>query len=136
MAHVTCKATLIRCLDPRFVKTTEAWMEKEYGADTYESMSIAGPGKEIADETNDGKCILNNIGKCIKLHKSPEVVIIFHNNCGNYGIENPEEEKEKQFSDAEKCKKRIRSMFPEIKVKNVWAEMNFETKQVNFSDIN
>jgi hypothetical protein len=136
MAHVTCKATLIRCLDPRFVKDIETWMEKEYGEGTYESMAIAGPGKEIADETNDGKCILNNIGKCIKLHKSPEVAIVFHNDCGNYGIESYEEEKQKQFDDARKCKTIISELFEGIQVRNVWAEKNFETGQITFSNIN
>jgi len=135
MSHVTCTATLVRCLDPRFVTQIETYMREKYGEGKYESMGIAGPSKEIAGKTLDGECLLNTIGRCIKLHNTPKVVLMLHNDCGNYAIKDPIEEKRIQFEDAKKCQEIIIERFPELSVETIWVEKNFETGQISFSPI-
>ena len=100
MSH-GCKAVVIFCMDYRLNLLERARLLEEagYPASSYDLLSFAGAGKDYATADPVGKQFIAKQIKIAKdLHGVQEVVVICHDNCGAYGIVDPDEEHATQSS--------------------------------------
>jgi hypothetical protein len=58
-----------------------------YSEGTYDLVSVAGAGKDLlSPDSGASEFLLKQITLSVKLHHTQEVVILYHDNCGAYGI--------------------------------------------------
>lgn len=67
----------------------------------------------FAGATKDLKTILKQLDISVRLHKIKQVVLMHHEDCGAYGKESTPE---KHAKDLLKAKKRIKKLYPQLKV--------------------
>lgn len=128
MSKHNCENIIFHCIDFRLIKKTHDFLEKEYGVDNYDIVSIAGSSKNIADNNEEiKKYLLKQIEISYTLHHSKKVVLIHHSDCGaykgSYQFENEKEEKEKQIEDMKKSETIIKEKFPSMIVEKIWAQI-------------
>jgi carbonic anhydrase len=105
MAHV-CDAIVVSCIDFRFQKFVQKWLNKNLKDKTFDYVGFAGSTKDLPT-------VMKQIDISAKLHLIKEVHLIHHENCGAYGELSTPERHEK---DLNKAKKKILSKHPKMKV--------------------
>ncbi|MFA5431772.1 MAG: carbonic anhydrase [Candidatus Paceibacterota bacterium] len=128
MSTHNCPNIIFHCIDFRLIKETMIFINEKYGIGKCDIVSVAGSGKEIAD---DNEIIKNYLLKQIKishdLHESRKVVLIHHSDCGAYNncyqFNSQEEEKQKQIEDMKKAEVIIKEILSDVSVEKVWAQM-------------
>lgn len=89
--HYKADACVVWCFDDRFSGLLEE-MRRNFKLDRIDQVEVAGGAKELADSGASTEFILDQIGKSIKLHHTPLVVLMIHKECGAYGkLEVPDE---------------------------------------------
>jgi carbonic anhydrase len=111
--HYTADVCIVWCFDARFSSLYDAFI-KERGYGQIDLVKIAGGAKET-------DFIIDQIGKSIKLHHTPHVVLMVHNECGAYGGST-----DPIFYEAElkKAADRVREAFPDITIEPVFADFD------------
>ena len=119
MAH-TCPALVFRCMDFRIKLSVFSRLLEQIGypEGTYDLVSAAGSAKDLL-ATNQGEVyfLFKQIELSQRLHQIKEVVIIYHDNCGAYGITDPSQEHETQSQDLERIKRLIETRYQGLIVK-------------------
>ncbi len=113
MSH-SCKALIFRCMDFRLtLSKISALLDKiGYPEGSYDLVSAAGAAKDLlSDAADDKKFLLKQIELSQKLHCISEIVILYHDNCGAYGISDPKAECDVQTKDLEKLSQMIKEKF-------------------------
>lgn len=116
MSH-TCQSLVIRCIDFRIRPSVFAVLMRDAGhhEGTYDLLSCAGSGKHLASWVPfQNGFLLGQIALSKNLHGICEVIIVYHDNCGAYGIHDPHLEEKKQQGDFLLAQKRIRKLHPEL----------------------
>ena len=94
-------------MDFRIKPTVLAQLLNEAGylEGTYDLVSVAGSGKDLlSDQTGEKEFLLKQIQLSQKLHQIQEVIVLYHDNCGAYGIADTEQEYKTQADDLVKIK--------------------------------
>ncbi len=114
-----CQALVFRCMDFRLKPTilAELLAQAGYAEGDYDLVSAAGAGKDLLSaKPGEADFLLKQIELSQKLHGITEVVMLYHDNCGAYGIADAGEERGAETADLEKIKNFIGSKFPDLKI--------------------
>ena len=84
--HYQSDACIVWCFDNRFSELLDVFTRQEKFRDT-DVVEIAGGIKDIANPSrqDEREYVLGQIEKSVRLHKTPLIVLMAHNNCGAYG---------------------------------------------------
>ena len=109
------KRLIFRCMDSRInpVKLSALLKNEGYEEGSYDLVSAAGAGKDLLDPTSNS-FLLKQIELSKKLHNIQEVVVLLHDNCGAYGIEDPKEEEQVQKLDLASIRNLMIEKFPDL----------------------
>lgn len=80
----------------------------------YDLVSCAGSAKDLLGNEAERDFLLKQITLSQKLHQTKNVVVLYHDNCGAYGITDPAEEATTQEDDLTKIKAIIAEQFPTL----------------------
>ena len=119
MAH-TCKALVFRCMDFRLAPEDLSLLlgKAGYPKNSYDAVSVAGAGKDLLSaNAGESEMLLKQIKLSQKLHCISEVVVLYHDNCGAYGIADPVAEEKTQLADLAEVKAKIQERFAGLTVK-------------------
>lgn len=84
--HYTSDACIVWCFDARFSALLEKFV-KEKGFQNVDLVRIAGGAKDLAapEREADREYVQDQLRKSIALHRTKQVVLMVHNECGAYG---------------------------------------------------
>jgi carbonic anhydrase len=95
------------------VKLSALLKNEGYEEGSYDLVSAAGAGKDLLDPTSNS-FLLKQVELSKKLHNIQEVVVLLHDNCGAYGIEDPKEEEQVQKLDLASIRNLMIEKFPDL----------------------
>lgn len=115
------------CIDGRFVKRVIDWICKEIKDDVFDFRTGVGSSKAIIDSLYDRASFFDVIKTSTHLHKTKEIWIFDHIDCGAYGGSerfDGDKEKEKEFhiKKLNEAAKIINEEFPDLKVKKLYVD--------------
>ncbi|MCL4399950.1 hypothetical protein M1506_01595 [Patescibacteria group bacterium] len=84
--YVAEDGVVMWCFDKRLRKNGLDFLEN-YLKLGFDFVSIASGGLSRLTSGDEGsiKFVLEEVGKSVKLHKSPTIILTAHNNCGDFG---------------------------------------------------
>lgn len=115
-----CQAIALFCIDYRLRLTALARLMESIGyrEGSYDHVCIAGSGMDcLSVIPGESDHLLKQIGIAQQLHGISEVVILYHDACGAYGIPDPSAEDAKQKADLARIVELIGIKFPDLMVK-------------------
>jgi carbonic anhydrase len=117
MKH-TCDAIVIHCIDFRFQKFLNEWLNTNVGIGKFDRVSLAGGIFDIF-------AILKQVEISNRLHKIKKVILINHEDCGAYGEAGTYQ---KHLDDLSDAKRKIKSLLPHLNVETYYLHLdgNFE----------
>jgi len=105
-AHHTCSTIAVSCIDFRFQKFIETWLNKKIGVKQYDRVAWAGG-------VFDRNGILKQLDISVRLHHIKKVILINHEDCGAYGVSGTPE---KHRSDLIATRVKIHTLYPRLKI--------------------
>jgi carbonic anhydrase len=111
--HVT-DALVVHCIDFRFQKYLDTWLQKHLGHGNYDRVSLAGG-------VFDFDMVSEQVGISVRLHEIGKVVLINHEDCGAYGAAGSFERHQK---DLRVAKQAIEAEFPRLKVEIYYLRLD------------
>lgn len=134
-----CSSLIIHCIDFRFIKAINEFLEQEKLLGDCDIAALAGSVKGLSGKRNNDNashvCVCKNtlieqIEKSRMLHGISRIIIISHEDCGAYGgkinFSGNEEEFAKHKEDFLKAKSIINDFFPELRIEFVFARLKEE----------
>ncbi|MCX6789402.1 MAG: hypothetical protein NTZ42_02220 [Candidatus Gribaldobacteria bacterium] len=111
----TCHYLVFRCMDFRIKPSILSSLLKDVGIEEgdYDLVSCAGSAKDLLGNETERDFLLKQITLSQKLHQTKNIVVLYHDNCGAYGIADPVEEVTTQQADLAKIKAIVTEQFPE-----------------------
>lgn len=106
MSTHTCDSLVISCIDFRFRKFLNDWLNEKMSGKTYDYVGFAGGIKNL-------EIIVGQLDISVRLHQINEVVLINHEDCGAYGKESTHD---RHSLDLKKAKEVILNKYPSLKV--------------------
>ena len=103
--HVT-DAAVVHCIDFRFQKYLDSWLQERLGHDKYDRVSLAGG-------VFDFEYVMKQVEISSRLHEIKKVILINHEDCGAYG-ETGNYKRHKD--DLEKAQNRLGDEFSHLEV--------------------
>lgn len=96
-----------------------ALLEKEgYLEGNFDTVSLAGAAKcLLSDKPGESEMLFTQIELSKKLHCISEIVVLYHDNCGAYGIADLSAEEKTQLADLALVKAKINDRYPDLGVK-------------------
>lgn len=84
--HYTAERFIVRCFDDRFRPAIEAFLAYTR-IKHFDPESVAGGVKIFAspEEESDREYMLRELEKSIRLHKTSQIMLFSHHDCGAYG---------------------------------------------------
>ncbi len=73
-----CQAIVVHCIDFRFQKHLNEWLEEHVGHGNYDRVSWAGGVLDLEG-------VLEQVGIAVRLHNIRQAILINHEDCGAYG---------------------------------------------------
>lgn len=84
MSH-KAQAIALSCIDFRFRKAVQNFLDKELGLRDVDFKGDAGGVKQIVEKTPAGDWICKNFEISFDLHEADKIILINHEDCGAYG---------------------------------------------------
>ncbi len=83
--HYIAAATTVGCIDARFYKTIDRFLASLFEDQYVDRLTLVGGAKALA-ESNDPnhRSAMEQIKDSLVLHKSPQLLLMLHENCGGY----------------------------------------------------
>jgi carbonic anhydrase len=118
--HVT-DAVVVHCIDFRFQKYLDPWLNEHLGHDNYDRVSLAGA-------VFDFYSVLQQIEISERLHKIKKVILINHEDCGAY-----EEAGNyaRHKTDLEEAERKVEALFPGLDVETYYLHLNGEFEEMS-----
>jgi carbonic anhydrase len=118
-------AAVVFCMDFRFQKETQEFIQKELGVNNFDLIAIPGAGQAIIAGSD---LAWKAIAVANDLHHVKKIVVIHHQDCGAYGGSSKfdgDEEAELNFhkSELENTKKAITAKYPQLDIRLVFAKL-------------
>lgn len=120
MGEKKCQAVALFCIDFRLQLTALVKLMESIGypEGTYDHPMLAGAGKDLLSANiSEVDHSLKQIRTSVNLHQAKEIIILMHDNCGAYGISNPEIEDEVQKEHLKAIAALLKEKFPQVIVK-------------------
>ena len=131
------KAVIISCMDFRFHKTLQHWLEENGYLGHIDEITIAGASRDIATplEQSHHDVLMRQIGLSIKLHDPDEIIICDHQDCGGYKdiiVDGTPADKDfdmhkKFLGEAEEI---LKEKYPNKKFRKLYITMDQEVREV------
>ena len=112
-------AIVVHCIDFRFQKYLDPWLQERFGHDNYDRVSLAGA-------VYDFDSVVRQIEISDRLHKIKKVILVNHEDCGAYGAEG---NYERHKADLEEAEQRLEKEFGHLDVEIYYLHLDgeFET---------
>ncbi|HCM38288.1 MAG: hypothetical protein UV61_C0021G0009 [Candidatus Gottesmanbacteria bacterium GW2011_GWB1_43_11] len=120
MAH-SCSTLVATCIDFRFQKAFEAWMNREVGVGNYDRVAWAGGVKDLGS-------LLNQLDISVRLHHIQKVILVNHEDCGAYGAAGT---LAKHEEDLQAAATKIAELYPQLQVELYFARLNGNIEKVS-----
>ncbi|MDD5146181.1 MAG: hypothetical protein PHN39_00300 [Candidatus Pacebacteria bacterium] len=117
MTNHRCGALVFRCMDFRIKPSilSQLLMRVGYSEGSYDLVSVAGACKDLlSDKSGERDFLIKQIKLSQQLHNIQEVVMLYHDNCGAYGVPDVDQEYKTQASDLSKIKSLLADEFPDL----------------------
>jgi carbonic anhydrase len=122
--HIT-DAIVVHCIDFRFQKYLDPWLQERFGHDNYDRVSLAGA-------VYDFDSVERQIEISDRLHKIKKVILINHEDCGAYGAEG---NYERHQADLEKAEKRLEKEFGHLDVEIYYLHLDGEFERMSKTNL-
>ena len=113
-------AIIVHCIDFRFQKYFDAWIEENLGCCNYDRVSLAGG-------VFDFDYVLKQIKVSEELHDIKQIILINHADCGAYGAEG---NYARHKSDLEEAKHKLDTIFPALDVALYYLHLDGTFEQI------
>jgi len=110
----SCQAMVVHCIDFRFQKMLNDFLESSIGEAGYDRMGVAGVTKDL-------NLFMAQLEISHRLHHIKQVVIIHHENCGAYGEESTPQKHNEELI---KAKTAVSAKYPDLEVKLYFLKLN------------
>ncbi|MBI2463124.1 MAG: hypothetical protein HYV65_02725 [Candidatus Spechtbacteria bacterium] len=131
----SCPATVVMCMDFRFVKATQEFVQKNLATPNFDLLIAPGCIKGLLQEGTLKNYLLENIALSIKLHLTHELVLVCHSTCGAYGIPDRAQEHEQQEKDLAEAAKILTESFPSLSIHACIANGDAEKEEIVYENI-
>ena len=122
--HVT-DAIVVHCIDFRFQKYLDPWLQERFGHDNYDRVSLAGA-------VYDFDSVVRQIEISDRLHKIKKVILVNHEDCGAYGAVGNYERHKHDLHEAER---KIEALFPNLDVEIYYLHLDGEFEQLSRTNL-
>jgi len=128
--HYHADVGVVWCMDKRFRRLLAAFLKSEKLKNPDE-VKVAGGIKAVASPNGNAEklVLLRQVAASMKLHKTPQFVIMTHQDCGGYGGSaafSGDQTKERRFHEQQlrRAKRNIKRKFPYLRVRAVYADFD------------
>lgn len=117
------KATVLSCIDYRFQKEIEDFIEiQENCLHNFDHIAIAGGVHDLIRAKDiESEYILSQIDKSVNLHSPKHIYLINHEDCGMYGNNNSITTHEKDLKEAKRI---LQVKYPDIEIRTFIAKFD------------
>ena len=122
--HIT-DAIVVHCIDFRFQKHLDPWLQERFGYGKYDRVSLAG-------SVFDFESVMRQIEISDRLHKIKKVILINHEDCGAYGESG---NYERHREDLEKAEKRLEEDFGHLDVEIYYLHLDGTFEQMSRTNL-
>lgn len=145
MSH-TCQSVVVHCIDFRFQKAINNYLQKQSLLGDCDIVSIAGGARDLAHPSlvgtlsgNDQTAfVLAQVNTSKRLHDIKQIILINHSDCGAYGgseaFDSERAEAAKHAADLKRAKELLEGAIPGIIVKGLLAKMD-AAGQITFEPV-
>lgn len=137
MVNHTAEYLVIACIDFRLQKYLYAWLSNNNMLGISDLLTVPGASKELIKPSSNcsSATLLSQIETSINFHNTKKVILIEHQNCGMYAVDNTVEQHtdletemkiHKEIS--ESAKKIIEDRFT-VKVQNLFMTLNGDVNE-------
>jgi carbonic anhydrase len=126
------KACILLCIDFRFQKQIQKWLEDQGYLGSSDEIVVAGASRDLVKpiEPFHKHSLMRQLELSINLHDPDEIVVIDHQDCGGYaqdqtipsGLEQEEDKKGHTYFAIE-AKKMLEEKFPDRLIRNYYATL-------------
>lgn len=112
-----CQYLVFRCMDFRIQPRKLSSLLESIGcADGhYDLVSLAGSGKDILGKPGERDHLWKQVTLSQKLHASTDIIMLYHADCGAYGISDAQAEEQTQTQDLKKIQTLISRKWPKTR---------------------
>ena len=129
--HYTADACIVWCFDNRFLELLEKVIRTHRFAHV-DRIRVAGGAKGLASpgSSYEQEYVLSQIAKSLALHNPPQIILMVHSGCGDYGKKFASREEEEAFYFGELYKAEavlsefLKERRPEIKIVKYFADFD------------
>jgi len=126
--HYRAEAAIVWCFDFRFSKLFNLFIEEFYFGKPYDLIRIAGGAKDLASPVRifDTEYVLGQLAKSVKLHDPKKIVLMVHQECGDYGKKFRSDGEEKKFyiEELKKAKNLVLNKYPNKIAETYYADFS------------
>lgn len=115
-----CDALIISCIDFRFQRYLQKWLQKNFADKTYDYVGYAGGSKDLLT-------IIKQLDISVRLHHINQVVLIHHEDCGAYGKESTHEN---HVKDLKKAKQTMSALYPHLQIDSYYLHLDGEFEKI------
>lgn len=109
-----CEAIIVTCIDYRLQEAINKWISEHFQPRTFDRVALAGRVKNL-------DIILGQIDMAHRLHHIKKVVLINHEDCGDYGETGTPE---KHVQDLRNATLKIKEQFPGVEVNTYYLHLD------------
>lgn len=129
----TIKACVIICIDFRFQRNIQTYLEQEGLLGAVDIISVAGAAHDIATpmQKESQDYLMSQVGASISLHHPEKVILIDHQDCGMYNLSGKipqglafDNDLERHRAYLQSAKQRIQEAYSNIPVELVFAGLD------------
>jgi hypothetical protein len=90
-----------------------------YWESDYDLVSVAGSAKDfLSDKAEEVRFLVKQVTRAVEFHRIREVVILLHDDCRAYGINDGDAERHAQESDLRQIAAALREVAPQLEVRS------------------
>lgn len=119
-------ATCLNCIDGRVQLPAINWIMENYNMKYVDMVTKAGMDGFLADENSDIQEILKDVEVSISGHGSTNIFIAGHYDCAANPVDKMTHQKQIYTA-----VKRIKNIFPDLKVIGLWINENFVVENID-----
>lgn len=126
------KAVLLTCIDFRFHKYVQKWLEDNNYLGHIDEVSVAGATRDLVKplESFHKDALMRQFEISVKLHQPDEIILLDHQDCGGYAMDGTipsaqevEADKQQHVQYAAEAKKLMEEKFPGILVTSKYIDL-------------
>jgi carbonic anhydrase len=119
--------TAINCIDGRVQLPVIKYLQKRFGVEFVDSITVAAPSLILADDPSSPSktSLLDNLKISIERHHSVGIAVVSHHNCAG----NPTS-KEKQTEQTQAAVQFLKTQYERVEVIGLWIDENWNVVNI------